>query len=268
MKFSLVLVAKNEEKNAKQFFDALARQTRKPDEVILVDASDDNTAEIAKPFVSQVIPVKDTKGYFSAGYQRNIGVRAASGDVVVFTDLDAEPHPEWFTRLTKMFERPEVQAAVGNITVNNKWGSERGMFADGLKEKSTYAHNCNSAYRRGLLLREPLEEHLYLEDVEYGYRLSLLGIPVYGCPKAKVWHFGPLQKADASLWFMCLRGARAYVRIFLKSPGPSWLARIAYNVFYPLTWLRVRHFLYFFAAIWYALYLELFTVRRTAAGKR
>lgn len=45
---------------------------------------------------------------------RNHAIRAASGQIIAFTDDDALPEPDWLTRLTRPFKDPMV-AAVGGV---------------------------------------------------------------------------------------------------------------------------------------------------------
>ncbi|MBR0670928.1 glycosyltransferase [Neoroseomonas soli] len=49
---------------------------------------------------------------------RNIGIAAASGDIVAFLDDDAVPHPNWLARILPHYRDPAV-AAVGGFTVDN-----------------------------------------------------------------------------------------------------------------------------------------------------
>lgn len=86
MSLSVVIPALNEERYIGHLLTDIARQTRVPDEVILVDAgSDDGTVAVAERFTG----VKVLSGERPVANGRNLGGRSATGDVIVFLDADA-----------------------------------------------------------------------------------------------------------------------------------------------------------------------------------
>ncbi|MCD6318889.1 glycosyltransferase [Candidatus Aerophobetes bacterium] len=83
---SVIILTKNEEKNIGKCLEYLYNQTYKDFEVIVVDAnSTDRTVEIAKSYGAKVIKEKKKGGF---GYARNLGVKHAKGDLIVFLDAD------------------------------------------------------------------------------------------------------------------------------------------------------------------------------------
>lgn len=74
---------------------SLYTQANKPDlEIIVVDSSDDNTAEVVKKNFPKVNLIKLNKRTFP-GEARNIGVRNSSGEIVAFIDSDCEADKNW-----------------------------------------------------------------------------------------------------------------------------------------------------------------------------
>jgi len=258
MKVSLILTSKNEEEFAGKFFQSLEKQTKKPDEIILVDSSADRTAEIAKPFVDKLIKLDHSIGAKyrdAAGLQRNIGIKNSIGDIIVFTDLDAIPHPNWLEELTKPFENPDVNVVQGQVFFHSYNGKgEKGLFQNDLKEQGKYLNNCNSAFRRNVLEEFPLANDIRWDDVELSYRVSRKYI-IYGNKKAKVYHYGCTLK-HRDLWESALFSGIGWVRILKKYKNPYWFFRIWYNIFCTLKVHGFKTFVYFFVAFFYAFYLE------------
>lgn len=73
-----------------RFFESLERQTRPPDEVVVVDdASDDGTADrlMELPYAYTIVRLPENVGQAKA---RNVGIGRSTGDLVLFLDADIE----------------------------------------------------------------------------------------------------------------------------------------------------------------------------------
>ena len=90
---------------------ALARQTRVPDEVIVVDnASTDASAQVALSAGARVV-VESRRGIPSA---TRAGFDAADGDILARIDADSVPAPDWLERIETAFgSHPEASAVTG-----------------------------------------------------------------------------------------------------------------------------------------------------------
>lgn len=98
---SIVIPAYNEEHHLKRCLDAIAKQTVKPDEVIVVNNnSADGTAKIAKgyPFV-KVIDEKRQGVVFA----RDIGFDTASSDIIGRIDADTILPPDWVSYVKRFY---------------------------------------------------------------------------------------------------------------------------------------------------------------------
>ena len=93
---------------------ALAEQTRPADEVVLVVRDDDVESLRVIDGWRASLPVTSvppaTAGYVPA---LTAGLRAASGEVVAWTDDDAQPLPDWLARIADWFADPQVVAVGG-----------------------------------------------------------------------------------------------------------------------------------------------------------
>ena len=220
MKISLLLVSKDEEKFAKNFFESVQAQTRKPDEIILVDVSKDRTPEIAKPYVNKLI-LADRAG---AGYQRGIAVKHSTGDILAFTDVDTVVDKHWLEELEKMFQNPEIHVVRGLVEWPGKQHSQE------LPTKGKRINHCNTAYRRHVLEEIPFDPNLSRgDDWDMGHRVSKK-YTIHGCSTAKVTHFS-LQKIG---WKNSKLYCKDWFALIKKYKSPYWLMRTGYNIFYPL----------------------------------
>lgn len=130
-KLSYVVIGKNEGEHLAACLHAIASQTRPPSfEVIYVDSgSTDNSLEIARatPDV-KVITIDDGKP--SAARARNLGWRAATGELVHFVDGDAALTPYWVTHAVSAMLDPMVAAVSGRLKERHPEQSVYNRFAD------------------------------------------------------------------------------------------------------------------------------------------
>jgi glycosyltransferase involved in cell wall biosynthesis len=106
--FSVVIPALNEERHVGALLSDVASQTRRPDEVLVVDAgSDDATVAIARRF--PFVTLLEATPPVALG--RNTGGRVASGEVVFFVDADARLPAWFFEAFLEEFGRRELDLA-------------------------------------------------------------------------------------------------------------------------------------------------------------
>ncbi|OGR51656.1 MAG: hypothetical protein A2049_10155 [Elusimicrobia bacterium GWA2_62_23] len=115
-KVSVVVPVYNGARTIGLALDALLAQTHKGLEIIVADdGSTDATPELVKGR-----PVKylrqENAGPAKA---RNLGWRAAAGEIIFFTDADCVPEPAWVEKLLRLFEEPGVAAAGGTYGLRN-----------------------------------------------------------------------------------------------------------------------------------------------------
>lgn len=114
MKISVVIPAFNEEERIATCLRSLKRQTRQPDEIIVVDNnSDDRTADIAREFGAKVVAER-RQGIIPA---RNTGFNAATGTVIARTDADTKLPPNWLEKIVRQFEKDEGLVALSGTGI-------------------------------------------------------------------------------------------------------------------------------------------------------
>ena len=113
---SVVIATRNREHWLADALDSLTRQTRPPDEIIVVDnASEDNTREAVSQFQHK-LPVKYVfEGKKGIPYARNCGVKLASGDIIAFLDDDTSADENWLRYIEMPFIRDPNIGIVGGL---------------------------------------------------------------------------------------------------------------------------------------------------------
>ncbi|GFP30888.1 hypothetical protein HKBW3S44_01023 [Candidatus Hakubella thermalkaliphila] len=114
-KVSLVTTILNEEKTLPEFIDSLLAQTRRPEEVIVVDGgSKDRTFEILKSYADRVgnLTVIQSRGAnISRG--RNLAIAEATSDLIVVTDVGCQLHPRWLEAISRPLQEGSAQVVAG-----------------------------------------------------------------------------------------------------------------------------------------------------------
>lgn len=88
-------------------------------EIIVVDdGSTDDTYKIAKSFKG--IKVIRNKQNLGTAKSRNIGIKAAKGEIVAFTDDDCRPRPTWIKELYAGYTSDKVLAVAGEAISTDK----------------------------------------------------------------------------------------------------------------------------------------------------
>ena len=103
---SLILTVMNEEETLPVFFASVDAQSRKPDEVILVDGgSTDGTLDVARSWRTDLTLRHRVRTGIKHRRGRNIAMRRASGSIVAVTDAGTRLDPDWLDKLVEPFQR-------------------------------------------------------------------------------------------------------------------------------------------------------------------
>ena len=179
--------------------DAVAAQTRRPEEVIVVDdASGDDSVDVAArhPLAPRVLALPTNGGF---GRAVNEGIRAASADAVALVNVDVVLAEDWLqrtvaaleddpraaavaTKMVAMFD-PAVLDDTGDFLRRDGAAEQRGRFRrdQGLWDEPEEVWGaCAGAalFRRDAVLGiGGFEERfvMYLEDTDLALRLRLAG---------------------------------------------------------------------------------------------
>jgi rhamnosyltransferase len=193
---SIVIRALNEAEHLPALFSGLLRQSRQPDQVIVVDSgSEDDSVAIARAHGAEVVHISPAE--FSFGRALNLGCGAASGEVVVIVSAHVYPLDEkWLDLMVTPFERPEVGLVYGGQT-----GDSRSHFSElelmrtwfpdvsDDDQQTPFCNNANCAVRADAWQALPYDESLTgLEDLDWAKRALVAGWKVVYEAEAKVAH--------------------------------------------------------------------------------
>lgn len=185
---SVVIPAYNEEASILSCLRSIYKQSRAPDEVIVVDNnSTDHTVEIVqKNFPRAKIVSESRQGIASA---RDAGFRAATGDIVARTDADSLATPQWLLEIESFFSKsPRCVAVSGPIYFKEfPWS----LFAYG--GSALYLALCRFFYKKQVLIGPNMavkkdswkrivscSSNEFHEDIDLSIHLSSVGTVGFG----------------------------------------------------------------------------------------
>ena len=103
MKISVVIPAYNAGKYLDICLTSVLNQTRKPDEIIVVDdGSTDNTVSIAEKYGCRILMCETNRGI---GFARYFGAKSANGDYVAFLSADDAYSPDFIASVLRYASR-------------------------------------------------------------------------------------------------------------------------------------------------------------------
>lgn len=192
---SVIIPAYHSEKTAPACFRALAAQTYRDFETILVDSAPGwQTARVAREQFPW-IQVRESPTRLLPHAARNYGVPFAKGSILVFTDPDCEARPDWLERLVAAHDAGHA-AVGGSVSAPEGWWQlavHMGKFSwwlpGGDEGPRPDLVTANSSYRRQLF--EEVGGFLgdrFCGDSELNWRVKAAGHELWFVPEAVVSH--------------------------------------------------------------------------------
>lgn len=179
---------------------AIQSQTVEPAplEIIVVDdGSHDESSKVAAEYGVKVW----RQPHAGAAAARNLGAQKAAGDLLLFTDADCEPLPDWIERMVQPFSDPRVAGVKGAYRTRQKALVARFTQAEyeekyaRMERQATidFVDTYAAAYRRRLFIEQGGFDPRFLldEDQEFSFRLSQAGYRLVFAPEARVFHHHP-----------------------------------------------------------------------------
>lgn len=175
----------------------LAGQTLDPAkyEVIVVDdASTDHTAQMVSalqtPYQLRYLPLAERTG---PGGARNVGIRAARADLLVFLDSDLVPAPELLAAHLAVHADHHNRIGHGPVIHTTDLDNPTATPMKLTDISRAFFATGNVSVRKEHLIAAGLFDEEFKEygweDLELGRRLRRLGLEAVPVPEAKGWHY-------------------------------------------------------------------------------
>jgi hypothetical protein len=209
---SVVIPAFNAAGDLPHLLSALAPQLGADDEVIVVDdCSTDATAEAAARFPVTLLRTPGRSGPAAA---RNLGARAASGDLLVFLDADVTPRAGVLDRFRRHLAAPGLAAVMGSYDdaphapgLVSRYRNLLHCYTHrtGSRDASTFWAGCGAIRREVFERLGGFDAARYpnasIEDIELGVRLRRGGEKILLDPEIQVthrkqWRLGGMLRTD------------------------------------------------------------------------
>jgi GT2 family glycosyltransferase len=208
--------------------DALLQQNAGRNVEILVvnDGSTDNTADIVAHYSGVRVICQPNTGPAAA---RNRGAVEAQGTIILFTDDDCVPMPDWLDAMLEPFQDSEVVGAKGVYRTRQKSLLARFVqieYEDRYRLMAglpciDFIDTYSAAFRRDRFLEMTGYDTSFplacAEDVELSYRMSTRGWTMKFAPAAIVYHTHP----DTLLLYLKKKYKFAFWRVLAIRKNPS-----------------------------------------------
>ena len=238
---SVVVCAYNAERTVDACLASLEELRYPSYEVVVVnDGSTDSTREIAERYTRFKLINQPNHGLAVA---RNVGMEAADGEIIAYTDSDCVVDPDWLTYLAYKFVEdgclavggpnlpPPEESAVASYVAASPGGPTHVLLND---EVAEHIPGCNMAFTKRALQEVGGFEPIFAaagDDVDLCWRLQNQGHAIGFSPAAMVWHF---HRNTVRAYLNQQRGyGKAEALLYFKHPyrfnmlGQSrWLGRI------------------------------------------
>jgi GT2 family glycosyltransferase len=224
-RISVVVCSYNGSRTIRECCEGL-KQLQYPNyEVIVVnDGSTDSTAKVVGEFDYRLISTEN----MGLSHARNLGLKAATGEIVAYLDDDAFPDPHWLTYLAAAFMRSQHVGIGGpNITikedgwlaecVGNSPGNPTHILLTDLEAE--HIPGCNMAFRKEALEAiggfDP-QFRIAGDDVDVCWRLQQAGGALGFSPAAMVWHHR--RNSVQAYWKQQINYGKAEALLEMKWP--------------------------------------------------
>lgn len=242
MKVTIIIPAYNEEKDIKDVLDSIMKQnyTRSKLETIVIDdKSTDKTAEIVSKYDVKMIKGK----HEGVGAARNLGIKKAKGDIILFVDADQILDKNYVKEIVKPFKDKKV----GGVSGMEYLWNESSLLAKLSYLKKRLGYETANLIPLGAVKKDVIKKVGYMspkygmyDDWEFAKRVSEK-YKVVRIKSAKFYHKEPdnLRK----IYRQCKWTGKSTLLLFLKGEIKKALIN---SIFITVNALLPTYFMFLF----------------------
>jgi glycosyltransferase involved in cell wall biosynthesis len=229
---SIIVPAYNASRTLPACLTALKEQTRRPDEIIVVDdGSNDLTSQVVLEYGANLLG----QSHQGPAAARNLGITKACGDIILFTDSDCVPVSTWIAEMVRPFEDPQIMGVKGSYRSHQREQVARLAQIEFEERYDLLAHHKSidfidthaAGFRADILRSSRAFDPAFTqnEDVDLSYRLANAGCRMVFNREAVVYHMHP------STWkaYFLLKIKRGYWRMMAYQRHPDKVASDSYT---------------------------------------
>ncbi len=223
---SVVICAYNAERTMRPCLESLRRLDYPNFEVVIVDdGSRDKTADISMDFPEFRLIGQPNKGLSVA---RNVGMHAARGEIIAYTDSDCVVDPHWLTLMVRSMVENDFDGCGGpNYAPHEDGWVEASCAASPgapchvlvAEDRAEHLAGCNMVFSKAALAKIGGFDPQFTaagDDVDICWRMLAAGYKLGFSPAAFVWHF---RRNTVKAYYGQQRGyGRAEAMLFPKYP--------------------------------------------------
>jgi glycosyltransferase involved in cell wall biosynthesis len=171
MKITVLISTYRRPSDLARCLDALVRQSRAPDEVLVVcrPGDEETLAWLASERARARLPIRKVEvGQSGQVCALNAGLDALTGDIVAITDDNAVPRPEWLARIERHFDASPDVAGVGG----RAWAHEYGVTLDDSARDPDHLQFPDYAFTNHRVDAGGTRDVHYLKSANMSYRMS------------------------------------------------------------------------------------------------
>lgn len=196
MKISLISTVLNEEKTIDPFLESILGQTKKPDEIVIVDAgSADKTVPKIKKWQKR-LPIKlIIKPGVNRSQGRNIAIQNTKYQIIAVSDAGCILASNWLEKIVNPFKNKKISAVAGNYQ----------PLTQNPFQECLAAYTCADIYKkdkrqflpssRSIAFRKKVWEKVggypkelnYCEDLVFDQKIKSAGFSFHFSPQAIVY---------------------------------------------------------------------------------